>query len=133
MEYLTAGREHPHLRALGKECRDDARALFEEVLASVEDEDRVRLTKSPDDARERVGAACVQRLGHEADDVDCARGVGQADMPCTSPELALERTGRLEREPALANPWRSRQRYEAMLPYELGHLRELRLAADERG
>ena len=133
MEHLAACREDPHVRALGEECRDEAGALLEDVLARVEDEDRVRVAKARDGARERVGAAHVEGLGDEADDVGRARGVGEADMPRASPELALERTGDLEREPALANPRRARQRHEAMLPYELDHLRELRLAADERG
>ena len=133
MEHLAARGEHPHVRAVGEKCRDDARALLEDVLARVEDEDRVGVAKARDGARERVGAAHVEGLGDEADDVGRAGRAGEADVPGTSPELALERAGRLEREPALADPRRAGQRHEAMLPQELDHLGELRLAADERG
>jgi hypothetical protein len=116
MEHLAACREEPHVRTLGEECRDEAGALFEDVLARVEDEDRVRFPKAGNGARERVGAPHVEGLGHEADDVGRARAVGETDMPRASPELALQRTGDLEREPALANPRRARERHEAMLP-----------------
>ena len=83
----------------------DAGGLLEDVLARVEDEDRVGVAKARDGARERVGAAYVEGLGDEADDVGAL--AGWRDRHATRlPELALERTGHLEREPALADPRR---------------------------
>ena len=133
VEHLAARRQHPHAGQLGSSCRDDARGLLEDVLAGVEDEDRVGVTKARDGARQRVGAAGVDGLRDEADDVGRAAGVRETDVPRASAELALERAGRLEREPALADARRAGQRHEAVLPQELDHLGELRLAADERG
>ena len=89
------------------------------MLAGVEDEDRVGVTKARDDPRQRIGAAGVDGLRDEADDVGRAAGVRETDVPRASAELALERAGRLEREPALAHARRTGQRHEAVLPQEL--------------
>ena len=103
------------------------------MLAPVEDEHRVGVTKAREGARERVGAPRVEGLGCEANDVGAACRAREVDMPRSVTELALDRSHRLEGEPALADSRRPGQRHEAMLPQELGHLGELRLAADERG
>ena len=103
------------------------------MLAGVEDEDRVGVTKARHDPRQRIGAAGVDGLRDEADDVGRAAGIRETDVPRASAELALERAGRLEGESTLADAGRPGQRHEAVFPQELDHLAELRLAVDERG
>ena len=93
MEHLAAGGEHPHVRALGEECRDDARGLLDDVRAPVEEEDRVGVTKARDGARERVGAPHVEGLGCETNDVGAL--AARARSTCHAPSrssLSTDRT-----------------------------------------
>ena len=107
------------------------RSLLEDVLAGVENEDRVGVTKARDDSRQRIGAAGVEGLRDEPDDVGRAAGVRETDVPRLR-GLAFDRAGRLEGKPALADAGgRSASRGGARR--RLDDLGELRLAVDERG
>ena len=95
------------------------------MRAPVEEEHRIGVTKARDGARERVCAPRVEGLGCEANDVGTTCRAREIDMPRSVTELALDRSHRLESKSALADSGRPGQSHEAVLPQELGHLREL--------
>ncbi len=132
MEHLTACREYPHARTLGEHGRCDSRRLLDDRFARVEEEDRVVVAEARDRASKRVGAASVDGCGDEADDVVGAACAHEVDEPRAGAGFAFERAGDFEREPALSDPGRPRQRDEPVLAQQLDHLGELLLATDER-
>jgi hypothetical protein len=83
VQHLAARRQHSYTRALGEQGRSDSRRLLESVLARVEHEDRLGIAKPRDHARERVGAASVNRLGHQPNDSRRCNAVGELDQPDT--------------------------------------------------
>ena len=120
MEHLAARREHPDVGALGEHGRCDPRRLLDDGFARIEEQDGVAVAEAGDRARERVGAAGVDGGGDEADDVVRASRSREVDAPRAG--LGLERAGDLDREPALPDARRPRQRDEAVLAQQLDHL-----------
>ena len=133
VKHLATRREHAHAWAASEHRIGDPGRLLDHMLTGVEHEQRVGVAKAGEGARERVAAPRVEGLGGEADDVGATCRAREIDMPRSIAKLALDRSHRLEGEPALADARRPGQCDEAMLPQELDHLGELRLAVDERG
>jgi hypothetical protein len=116
VQHLATRGEHPHAWAAPQHRFHDAGRLLDHVLTGVEHEHRVGLTKARDGARERVGAPHVEALGGEADDVGTTCRAREIDVPRSVTELTLDRSRRLDGEPALADSGRPGQRDEAMRP-----------------
>ena len=133
-KHLAARREHPHVGDTPPARPTTTRAASSSACSQASSTSSgVAVTQARDDARERVGAACVDRLSDQADDVGRAARARKLDQPHPVANLALEHARRLEREPALADARRPGERHQPVLAQQLDDLGELPLAADERG
>jgi hypothetical protein len=130
MEHLAARREHPDVGALGENGRCDSRRLPDDGFARIEEQDGVAVAEARDRARERVGAAGVDDGGDETRNVVGTSRSREVDAPRIP--LGLERARGLDREAALPDARRPRQRHEAVLAQQLDDVGDVLLAADER-
>ena len=90
------------------------------MLACVENEERPRVAKPRNQARERVGAANVDGVREEPDGIGRAARAREVDEPDAVRELVPEQARRLDREPALPHAGRTGERHEAVLVQERG-------------
>jgi hypothetical protein len=132
MQRFAARRQDPQARTVGEKRRADLRSLAQHVLARVENEERVGVSKPGGHPPERVGAADVDGVREESDDVVCAARTREVDEPDAFRELLLQGARGLEREPALPHAGRPGERHDAVLTQKKRHLAELLLTADER-
>ena len=133
VERFAARRQDTRLGTLREQRRGDPRRLVEHVLARVENEESRCVAKPGSHARERIGAANVDGVCEQTDGVVRAARAREVDEPDAVRELALEGTRGLDSESALADAGRAGERHEAVLVQNARDLRELFLAADERG
>ena len=134
VERLAARRQDPDLGTLREQRRRDPRCLVEHVLARVENDaepphgEAVEVTRASG-SEPRTSTACAR--SRTASSAPPARANSTSQIAVR--ELVLERTRRLDREPALAHAGRPGERHEAVLAQKRRDLAELVLAADERG
>ena len=85
VERLAARRQDPHAGHSARSVERDPRCLVEDVLARVENDERVRISKPRGHARERVGAADVDGVREQPDGVVRASRAREVDEPDRRP------------------------------------------------
>jgi hypothetical protein len=129
---LAARRQDPHPGALGQQRRGDPCGFGEHVLAGIQDDEDAGGAQPRRHACERVRAADVEGVCHQANGVGRLPRPRQLHEPDAVRKLGLQQARRLQREAALAHAWRPRERHQAVLLHQVHGPVQIVLAADER-